>query len=119
MMTQTKRKVIITGDSHAIGFAERLREQLGNSFNITGFVKPNADLDNIMNSAKAEKENMMENDVVILCEGTKNIGKNETSKGLSCISQFLEHQLHTKLYLTIFGTPATHKGANHGGFTQA
>ena len=78
---------------------ERLREQLENSFNITGFVNPNADLDNMTNLAKAEKENMAQNDVIILCGATKNIGKNETSKGLCCISQFLEHQLHTKVLI--------------------
>ena len=55
-MTQTKHKIIITGNSHARGYAERLREQSGNSFNITGFVNPDADLDNITNSVKAEKE---------------------------------------------------------------
>ena len=65
MTTQTKLKIIIIGNSHARGYAERLREQLGNSSNITGFVKPNADLDNITNSAKAEKGHMTENDVVI------------------------------------------------------
>ena len=97
--TQTKRKIIITGDSHARGYAKRLREQLGNSFSITGFIKLNADLNNITNSTKAEKKNMMENDEVILCGGMKNIGKNETCKGLCCISQFLEHQLHTKVLI--------------------
>ena len=70
-----------------------------NSFNITGFVNPNADLDNTTNSAKAEKENMTQNGMIILCGGTKNIGKNETSKGLRCISQFLEHQLHIKVLI--------------------
>ena len=98
-MTQSKRKIIITGDSQARGHAKRLREQLGNSFSITGFVKPKADSDNITNSAKAEKENMMENDAVTLCGGMKNIGKNEASKGLRCISQFLEHQLHIKVLI--------------------
>ena len=43
---------------------------------------------------------MTQNDVIILRGGTKNIGKNETSKGLHCISKFLEQQLHTKVLIT-------------------
>jgi hypothetical protein len=33
--------------------------------------------------------------VKILCGGAKNIGKNETHKGLHCISQFIRNKSHT------------------------
>ena len=42
---------------------------------------------------------MTQNDMIILCGGTKNIGKNETSEGFRHISQFLEHQLHIKVLI--------------------
>jgi len=39
---------------------------------------------------------MTESDVIILCGGVKDIGKNETHKGLRCISQFIRNKRHTK-----------------------
>ena len=69
---------------------------MGHSFNVTGYVKLNADLDIIMSTAKSESKNMTENEV-ILWDGMKNIGKNETYKGLHCISQFIRNKRHTKV----------------------
>ena len=72
---------------HVRGHAERLSDNLGHFFNLTGYVKPNADLKIITTTAKSESKNMSKYDVIILCDGAKNIGKNETYKKLCCISQ--------------------------------
>jgi hypothetical protein len=59
---------------------------LGHSFNVTGYVKLNAELEIIMTTAKSDSKSMTKNEIIILCGGMKNIGKNETYKGLRCIS---------------------------------
>jgi hypothetical protein len=70
---------------------------LGHSFNVTGYVKPNADLDIIMTTAKSESKNMTKYYIIISCSGMKNPGNNETYKGLCCISQFIINKRHTKV----------------------
>ena len=44
----------------------------------------------ITNSAKKEIEHMTKKDVVIVCGGANNISKNESSKGLSYVTQFMQ-----------------------------
>jgi hypothetical protein len=40
--SQKKKKVILVGDSHARGCAEKLMNQLSDQYEITGYVKPGA-----------------------------------------------------------------------------
>jgi hypothetical protein len=96
---QPKHRILIIGDSHVRGYAERLSDNLGHSFNVTGYVKPNTDLDIITTTAKSESKNMTKNDVIILCGGAKNNGKNETHKGLHCISQCIRNKSHTNVII--------------------
>ena len=103
MTEQPKDRIIIIGDSHVRGYVEILSDNLGHSFNITGYVKLNADSDIIMTTVKSESKNMTKIDVIILCGGTKNIGKNEKNKGLCCISQIIRNKRHTKVI--IMGAP--------------
>jgi hypothetical protein len=42
---------------------------------------------------------MTKNDVIILCGGTRNIGKNEISKGLRCISHFATNKKHARVII--------------------
>jgi hypothetical protein len=72
-----KHKVILIGDSHARGCAEKLSGYLGTAYEVTGYVSPNTGLDVITNSAKEEIEQLTQNDIVIVCGGTNNISKNE------------------------------------------
>jgi Fe-S cluster assembly scaffold protein SufB len=65
MTAQSKHGVLIIGDSHVQGYAERLSDNLGHSFNVTGYVKPNADLNIITTTAKSESINMTKDDVAV------------------------------------------------------
>jgi hypothetical protein len=76
---QNKRKIILTGDSHARGCAERLVYQLGNSYMVTGYVKPNAELGIITSTATEETKKLTRDDVLILCGDSRNIGKNDST----------------------------------------
>jgi hypothetical protein len=58
MTAQPKHRILIIGDSHVRGYAERLSDNLGHTFNVTGYVKPNTDLDIITTTAKSESKNM-------------------------------------------------------------
>ena len=61
-----KCRILKIGDSHVQGHAEILSDNLGHSFNVTGYVKPNTDSDIITTTAKSQSKNMTKNDVIIL-----------------------------------------------------
>jgi len=82
--------LLIIGESHVRGYVAGLSANLGHSFNITGYVKPNSNLDIIMTTAKSQSKNMIKNDVIILCGSEKNIGKNEAYKMIAVSHNLLE-----------------------------
>jgi len=61
------------------------------SLRTIGYVKPNAGLSEIKNLGK--------NDVVLLCGGTLDVAKNNTSKGLSSVLQFVTNTEHTNVIM--------------------
>ena len=83
-------EVILIGDSHARDCTEKISNYLGNSYEVTGYVNTSTGLEGITNSAKKEIEHMTKKDVVIVCGGANNISKNESSKGLSYVTQFMQ-----------------------------
>jgi putative cell wall-binding protein len=60
-------------------------------------VKPNADLGIITSTAKEEINNLTNNDLLILCGGTRNIGKNYSTEGLHHITQFVTSRRNTNV----------------------
>ena len=76
-VTLKKHSVLIVGDSHTRGIAERLLTKLGSSFHIIGYVKPNANLKHITSSVKLELKNFNKHDMVVLCGGTLDVARNE------------------------------------------
>ena len=75
--TSKKHSVILMGDSHTRGIAERLSLKLGPSFHTTGYVKPNATGNHITSTVKSELRNLNKNDVVVLCGGSLDIARND------------------------------------------
>jgi hypothetical protein len=51
LLNFTTCKFILMGHSHVRGLSGRLSSLLGNSFNVTGIVKPNPDLEVITSTA--------------------------------------------------------------------
>ena len=84
------------GDSHIRGVAERMAIKLRSSVRTIGYVKPNAYLNNITSTMKSEIKNLSKNDVV-LCGGTLDVARNNTSIGLSFILQFVKNTEHTNV----------------------
>jgi hypothetical protein len=81
-LVKMKHEVSLIGDSHAKGCAEKLACHLGNSYEVTGYVKPSTGLEVITNSARKENDHLTKNDVVIVCGGANDIARMESSKGL-------------------------------------
>jgi len=83
-----KPKVILLGDSHVRGCSEKLSNLFGNAFSVIGYMEPNANVNDIVNSIDLKSEQLSKNDVVILCGGTRDIARNNSKLGLSHISHF-------------------------------
>jgi hypothetical protein len=66
-LVKKKHKVSLTGDSHTKGCAEKLARHLRNSYEVTGYVKPNTGMEVITNSAREEIDHLTKDDVVIVC----------------------------------------------------
>jgi carbonic anhydrase len=59
-------KIIIIGDSHAKGCAANIKQVLGNTAVVTGYVSPGSKLDNITNMAKNEINKLTKKDTVVI-----------------------------------------------------
>jgi hypothetical protein len=95
--TSKKHSVILLGDSHVCGIADRLSLNLGSSFHTTGCVKPSATLSYITSSETSELMKLSKSDVVVLCGGTLDIARNDSMQGLASISRFVKILDHTNV----------------------
>jgi len=77
-----QNKIIIMGDSHTRGRAQEVQHNLGRGFEVHGFVKPGANSQMIVNTSTKTMGKLTEKDVVVVWGGTRDVGKNETDKGL-------------------------------------
>ena len=96
--TPKKHSVLLVAESHLRGVAERLAIKLRSSFHTIGYVKPNANLNNITSSMKSEIRNLSKSDVVVLCGCTLDVARN-TMKRLSSISQFVKNSENTNVII--------------------
>jgi hypothetical protein len=94
-----RNKVLITGDSHVRGLSEKIRNHLNVAFNVSGITKPNADAKSVTSSLHFEAENLTKKDLLIFYGGTRDISRNETSKGLKALKAFAHRTIHTNVFL--------------------
>jgi hypothetical protein len=94
-----KHKIHITGDSHARGCAAEVTPNLDEIFEVTGLVMPGSRLKSITNAVKKEIANLTRDDGIVVWGGSNDIGKNESSKGLSHISSFMKNRGHTNVVI--------------------
>jgi hypothetical protein len=85
-----KHKVLILADSHMRGCTNIIADLLGNSYSVTGIIKPNARLFAITSSLKSETESLTQKDFVIICGDANDVAKNETTLGLRSLVKFME-----------------------------
>lgn len=72
-----KHKIILIGDSHVRNCSEKLANLLGNSYNVVGIFKPNADLKAVTFTINMRLENLMKKALVIICGKTRYTANNE------------------------------------------
>lgn len=53
----------------------------------------------ITNVANKELDHLSQEDLVVVCGGANNISKNNSMKGLSCVTKFIQHRRDTNVLL--------------------
>jgi hypothetical protein len=96
-----RHRIVIIGDSHGRECASKISYNLDSDFEVQGIIKPNADLSVITNTVKEDVKLLTKNDVVVVWGGSRDVGRNETSGGLTKRTLF-RWACHTDLtYLQI------------------
>jgi hypothetical protein len=80
--------ILIIGDSHTRGYASELKENLDETYNITGIIKPGADLSTLSNSVEGTVLTLGKNYI---------ISKNNSKMGLRHILNFISNNIHTNI----------------------
>jgi hypothetical protein len=101
-----RNKITIIGDSHARGCAQEVQQKLGHGFEVQGFVKPGANSQTIINTSTKTTEKLTKKDIVVVWGGTRDVGRNETGKGLQQIRNFVEN--HKQTNVIVISVPYRH-----------
>jgi len=100
-LVKKNHKIILIGDSHGKGCAEKLTSHLGNSYEVTGYVEPSTGMEVITSSTREEIDHLTKDDVVIVCGVADNVAKNDSSKGLKYMTHFVQNRRYTYVMITI------------------
>jgi hypothetical protein len=92
-------KIVILGVSHAHGFADELLHQSNHCFNTTGYVKPNAGLTELLNTAKNDSSKFTTTDTIIMIGGSNDIDQSIHDKNLTSKVNFLDGAQNTNVIL--------------------
>ena len=74
---QTRRRILLLVSSNGRGCSEELQNKLSNNFEVSGIVKPNGKLGNVIESIEPLTKDFNKNDCVIILGGDNDIGINE------------------------------------------
>jgi hypothetical protein len=96
-LNMKQNKIINLGDSHARRCAQEVQHNLGHDFEVHGIVKPGANTEIIVNTSTKITGKLTKNDVVVVWGGTRDVGRNETVKGLHQINNFIENHNQTNV----------------------
>jgi signal recognition particle GTPase len=75
-----KHKVLVIGDSHARKCATLLQDNLGTNYEVSSFLKPGAQMNEITKTAKEEIKSMKYEDVVVVWGGTNDTSRNNKKR---------------------------------------
>jgi len=93
-------KILIIGDSHVRNCASNVKSNINGNFKVQGIVKPGAEAIILTNSVKNEIKSLSKSDVVVFCGGANDVGRNNATKALQQISNFIAHSENTNIILT-------------------
>jgi len=69
---------MIFGDSHARGLSSKVKNNLGEKYNVCGFVKPGVKVATQISSMTSDTSLLTKNDLIIFCEQKQLQGMHET-----------------------------------------
>ena len=79
-------------------FSDKLSDIQGSSCNISGITKPNVNIKAFTNSINLKDEKLTKKkDVVIICDGTRDVAKNEAKDRLRILSEFAKLTSNTNV----------------------
>jgi len=84
-----KHKVLVIGDRHARKCATLLQDKLGKNCEVSSFVKPGAQMNEIAKTAKEEIKTVECEDVVVVWGGANDISRNNMKEALKYVSKFV------------------------------
>jgi hypothetical protein len=87
----------VIGDSRARGCAREISIYLGKDFEVSGTVMLGSELANITALTHKEILNLTSYDAVIIWGGSNDINKNETSRGLKHLKNFINNRSNTNI----------------------
>jgi hypothetical protein len=93
-----KRKVVSIGDSHR-GCSEKISTLLGDLYSVIGITKPNTNLKAIILPSNFQTEKYSMSDVIVICGGTMDVGRNETKTCLWHLTHFVKRTNNTHIFI--------------------
>jgi hypothetical protein len=70
-----QHKIVLIGDSHIKSLSSDLKQKLGDTCDIMGFVKPNASVSELVGTTKEEVNKLTKNDVLVFWERANDVSK--------------------------------------------
>jgi len=80
---EKKHRIIATGNGHVQGCEAEIKLNLDEGFEVQGLVIPGTGVNTIITSAKTDIQHLSKQEVVVVWGGSKDVGKNETKKGIN------------------------------------
>jgi hypothetical protein len=101
-----RRRIILIGDSRVRNCATDLQHNLGESYEVSGFTKPGAGMEETVNTVRDDIQTLSNKDVVIAWGGANDISKNNTKVAINHLCKFVEEK--KKVNLVIIKAPQRH-----------
>jgi hypothetical protein len=79
----TRQRILLIGDSHVRNCAKYLQHNLHEEYEVSGFAKPGANMEEIVNTISKDIQTLNKNDVVIVWGGSNDVSKNNTSEAIN------------------------------------
>jgi hypothetical protein len=90
---------LIIGYSHARECASKVKDNFHETYNVTGIVKPRANVITFRNSVKDTVLTLWNEDVLVFCGDANDVSKSNTKEGLRHILNFVRNNTHTNIVL--------------------
>ena len=94
-------KVHIIGDSHFKGIAAKIKQYLGSNYVVSSFIKPGANVKQIVEAQEIEFECLGGNDFIVINGGSNDLANNssEDNSVLSCLLNFVNKYPNTNVLI--------------------